>query len=75
MNETQRRPMPHTLALNIFAASFLEQTRAFLRLASAEHCIVHRRKTISGWRAGAALKFGQKTLVRMMSFVMRLRMK
>ena len=34
--------MPHTLALNIFAASFLEQTRAFLRLASAEHCIVHR---------------------------------
>lgn len=53
--------MPHTLALNIFAASFLEQTMAFfLRLASAKHCMAIDRKTISGWRAGAALKFAKK---------------
>ena len=68
--------MPHTLALNIFAASFLEQTRAFFR-GSHQQSIASSidRKTISGWRAGAALKFAQKTLARMMSFVMWLRMK
>ena len=62
MNETQRRPMPHTLALNIFAASFLEQTRAFLRLTSAEHCIVHRPQNNQRMVGGCGFEIWSKNV-------------
>lgn len=55
--------MPHTLALNIFAASFLEQTRAFfLRLASAKHCIVHRPQNNQRMAGGCGFEICSKNV-------------
>ena len=54
--------MPHTLALNIFAASFLEQTRAFLQLTSAEHCIVHRPQNNQRMANGCGFEIWSKNV-------------